>query len=219
MLLICDLFAGQSATTDKPMEFCRVTRSMQRDIPSVVTSGEGCKKDEKVERFHECTAGMLYCFRPCGIRLSHWEMYTAESLSLVFLSLLDAFHDAPHELHGIVYDRACDLHPFLKRLAREGNKDAERMLTNIDFMVDIWHAEKHTMAKCTLTDPSCLYHPGLAKFGHLKGMNTEAAEQSFRLLNPFKFITNRMTYGRRLLYLKLLDNFYNNKKIVELTEI
>ena len=85
------------------------------------------------------------------------------------------------------------------------------MLTNVDFMVDIWHAEKHTMA----TDPSCQYHPGLAKFTHLKGMNTEAVEQTFLLLNLFKFITNRMTYGRRLKYLKLRDN----KKIVELNEI
>ena len=93
---------------------------MAQIIPTTLTSGEGCKEDGKVTRYYTRTAGMLYFFRPCGIRLSHYEMYTAESLSQVFICLVDLFELRPELLRGIVYDRACDLHPFVVRLAREG---------------------------------------------------------------------------------------------------
>ena len=41
-------------------------------------------------------------------------MYTAESLSSIFTYLLDLFGTCPKNEHlkGIVYDRACELHPF-----------------------------------------------------------------------------------------------------------
>ena len=47
---------------------------MLKEIPEIVTSGFGCKEDINVQRFHSRTAGMLYFFRCCGIRLSHWEI-------------------------------------------------------------------------------------------------------------------------------------------------
>ena len=45
--------------------------------------------------------------------------------------------NATHELKGIVYDRACDLHPFVVRLAEEDNEDAARYL-KLFYMVDIF---------------------------------------------------------------------------------
>ena len=82
---------------------------------------KGCKKEDNIDKFYSRTAGIFYIFRPCGIRLSHFEMYTSESLSDVFLFLIDTFGQSPKNLNGIVYDRACGLHPFIKRLSKEGN--------------------------------------------------------------------------------------------------
>ena len=106
-----------------PLDIRPVTRSMTKNVPPSVTSGEGCKSDDKVDRFYNRTAGMFYLYRPCGYRLAHYEMYTAESLSSVFTYLVDLFGNDPSEnLHGIVYDRACGLHPFLVRLRVMGNQ-------------------------------------------------------------------------------------------------
>ena len=124
-------------------------------------------------------------------------------------------HPSPDEIKGIVYDRACDLHPFLKRLSKEGNHSASiyKQLTHI---VDIIHAEKHTQAKYSITSEECKYHPHLLKFNDLRNMNTEVAEQSFSRINPFKYITRKMCYGKRLLFLKFLDNDYNSRKSIKL---
>ena len=109
-----------------------------------------------------------------------------------------------------MYDRACDLHPFLKRLSREGNESASEY-KKITHIVDIFHAEKHTMEKCVLSSVNCTYHPHLEKFKYLREMNTEVAEQSFARLNPYKYMTRKMSYGRRLLFMKFVDDFSNHK--------
>ena len=78
--------------------------------------------------------------RPCGIRLGNYEMYTAEALSDIFKFFLDLFgkYPSPEELQEVVYDCACDFHPFLILLAEEGNEEASRYL-QLFFMVDIFH--------------------------------------------------------------------------------
>lgn len=126
--------------------------------------------------------------------------------------MVDLFGTNPSEndLKGIVYDRSCDLHPFLNCLARENNPVAE-IYYNMEFIVDIFHCEKHTQSKCVLTHPDCQYHPHLPKFAHVRNMNTEVAEQSFNRVNPFKYITRKMSHCRRLLFLKLLDENFNNR--------
>jgi len=203
---------GKSNSTKEILDLRPITRSFSKKIPPTVTSGMGCKVDENVDRFYTRTAGMFYIFRSCGIRLSHFEMYTAESLSSVFLWLVDVFGQIPStdQIKGIVYDRACDLHPFFKRLSSEGNEIASNYMKLLH-MVDIFHAEKHTMPKCVLTSPECKYHPFLDRFEFVGDMNTEVAEQSFNRLNPFKFITRKMTYARRLLFFKFLDDSYNKR--------
>ena len=183
-----------------------------KSFPEVVTSGEGCKKDDAVERYYNRTAGMFYAFRSCGIRLSHWEMYTAESLSSVFSWMVDLFSPNPDkvQIRGIVYDRACDLKPFVRRLSNEGNKIATNYL-GMEYIVDIFHCEKHTEAKCILSHPSCEYHPHLERFNYVKNMNTEIAEQAFSAINPFKFMTRKMSYAKRLLFFKFMDENYNSR--------
>ena len=149
--------------------------------------------------------------RSCGIWLSHFEMYTAESLRMVFLSLIDLFTAEPDQLQltGIVYDRACDLEPYLQRLSREGNTVAERYAT-LRYIVDIFHCERHTQPKCILGNEECRYHPDLPQF-NIKQMNMEICEQSFHLLNPLKHITRYMTYAKRLCFRKIVDNDFNTR--------
>ena len=203
---------GKSGEGKMVIDLRPITRSFSRMLPLTVTSGLGCKEDKKVDRFYTRTAGMFYIFRSCGVRLSHWEMYTAESLSGVFLWLIDLFGESPstNMINGIIYDRACDLHPFLKRLSKEGN-NAAKEYKKIIHIVDIFHVEKHIMSKCVLSSPECLYHPHLKRFQYVRNMNTEVAEQWFNRINPFKYITRKMTYARRLLFLKFLDDSYNER--------
>ena len=190
-----------------------ITRQFAKSLPNVITSEEGCKKRKDIETFYGRSAGMFYVFRSCGIRLSHWEMFTAESLSSVFTWLVDLFSSTPdliNSLRGIVYDRACELKPFIQRLAEEGNVVAARFL-EILYIVDIFHCEKHTQPKCILQNPSCEFHPHLAQFQHVRNMDTEVAEQSFVRINPFKGMTRKMAYGKRLLFYKFLDDNYNTR--------
>ena len=203
---------GKTGEGKQNIDLRPITRSFKKDIPPTITSERGCKNEDKVDKFYPRTAGMFYMFRSCGVRLSHWEMYTAESLSNVFLWMIDLFGEKPlpELLKEVVYDRACDLCPFVNRLANEGSVIAGNY-KDLSYIVDIFHAEKHTMPKCELTSPNCEYHPHLEKFSYVKKMNTEIAEQSFNKLNPFKYITRKMTYARRLLYFKFLDDFHNSK--------
>ena len=104
----CSEHTAGVASTSASLDIRPLTRLFSKSIPSVVTSGNGCKKDEAVDRFYNRTAGIFYIFRSCGIRLSHWEMITSESLSDVFTWLIDLFGQNPQEanLKGIIYDRA-----------------------------------------------------------------------------------------------------------------
>ena len=122
----------------------------------MVTSNEGCKKDLNVERFFSRTAGMIYLFRPCGISLSHCEMYTAESLTQVFSCLVNTFGTCPNnnELRSIVYDRSCDLDPFIQKLSLNGNHAAQNY-KDLIYIVDIFHVEKHSSPKCILKSQVC----------------------------------------------------------------
>ena len=113
---------GKSGKTTEQMDLRPMTRLFAANLTQTITSNEGCKNNNAIDRFYTRTAGMFYVFRPCGVRLCHSEMYTCESLSDVLLQLIDVFGEKPkqEDLRCIIYDRACDLHPFVRRLAKEG---------------------------------------------------------------------------------------------------
>lgn len=190
------------------VDFRPITRAFSKQLEIEELSGEGCKDKSNLNKHEERTAGMLYLFRSCGIRIAHYEMYTSESLSSVFSSLNDTFAGEMNDISGIVYDRACDLQPYLRKLAASGN-DHAYMFANLRFIVDIFHAEKHTMPKCTIGDPQCLYHPDLEMFADVRKMNMEIAESSFHVLNCYKHSTRGLTYGKRLCLLKFVDDQFN----------
>ena len=63
------------------------------------------------------------------------------------------------------YDRACDLHPFLRNLGKKGNVSAKILLDHVKFLVDIFHVEKHKEDCCMPpNNPKCRYHPHLETF-------------------------------------------------------
>ena len=188
------------------------TRSITKDLQEKMLSGQGCKIESNLNKYTERTAGMFYVLRSCGIRLSNYEMFTAESLSMVFKSLVDIFGEMPieNDLTRIVYDRACDLSPYIERLAKEGNSIAQNYLPLL-YIVDIFHCEKHTLPKCVIGKEECKYHPDLPQFAHIRKMNMEVCEQTNHILNAFKHITRNMTYAKRLCFLKIIDNDYNER--------
>lgn len=104
--------------------------------------------------------------------------------------MMDTFTINPEskEVTGMVYDRLCDLKPYLKRLANNRNQIAQRF-AKLQFIVDIFHCEKHTLPKC--------FHQDLEKFSDVRKMNMEICEQANHLLNPLKQITRNMTLGKR----------------------
>lgn len=204
--------SNDSTKNVEPLDLRPVTRQMTRNLEEVFVSGSGCKQLENVSVYEERTAGMFYTLRPCGIRLSHIEMFTAEGLNTVFMALIDLFGDKVDRevLRGIVYDRACDLHPYLVNLCQEGNKIAEEY-SALRFIVDPFHCEGHKMAKCDIKSEHCRYHPDLDIFNDVRRMNMEACESTFHVLNPFKHITRNMTYAKRLCLLKIIDHDYNKR--------
>ena len=152
------------------MDIRQIIRFMTKEVPSTINEIEGCKKEKNIERYFDRTAGMFYVFRSCGIRLGNYEMYVAESVSDVLTFLIDMFGSNPASslIEGVAYDRSCDLHPFIVRLAANGNQIARNYL-RLAYMVDIWHVGKHKEPTCVFGNPECEYHPRLEKFSHVMG--------------------------------------------------
>ena len=170
----------------------------------------GCKKAQNVQRFHNRTAGILAVVRPCGIVVNFAEIFTCESPTQAYIFLYTTFgrtvEDLTH-LRYLGYDRTCDLHPFLKSLARKGSHGAQIILDNVCMMVDLWHCQKHKELTCMPPDnPQCKYHPHLADFSEVHGVNTECAEQAFKWLGKFKHNCRKITRSRLCIYLwKVID--------------
>ena len=176
----------------------------------------GCKKANNVNRFYDRTAGILALVRPCGIIVNFSEMFTCESATQAYVFIFTTFGRSLTDLERLKYlgyDRTCDLHPFLKNLKRRGSLGAEILLSNVKFMVDLWHCNKHKEATCMPPDnPHCEYHPTLSKFSEVHGVNTECAEQAFKWLGKFKFVTRKMTRYRYCFFIwKVIDE--HNRRI------
>jgi hypothetical protein len=170
----------------------------------------GCKKVANVDKFFATTAGTLMIVRPCGYIVNHCEMFRAESCSQVGAFLYDTFRSVPDRLQIIAYDRACDLYPLVCRLAK-ADYDWASFLASREFMVDIFHANKHTEKKCyPPTNPECTYHPDIPKFAAVREANTEICEQTFSWWNKFRGMIANMTYTRRQFVLDHAIQYRNN---------
>ena len=90
----------------------------------------GCKSKGRINRFMDCIAGLFTVGRPCGIIVKTQEMYTYDSCTQVyaFLLLTSDFERITVDLirlKFVGYDRACDLHQFLKNLSTKENVGAK----------------------------------------------------------------------------------------------
>ena len=159
----------------------------------------GCRKVKNVEKFYETTAGIIAAVRPCGVVVNFSELFTCESPSQVYLFLLFTFGRSAldfAQLKFVGYDRACDLEPFLRGMAKKGSDGATLLLEQAKFFVDRFHVKGHTEPVCTAGDPQCKYHPDLPCFTDVSGANTECAEQTFAWLGKFKKVTRQMSMWR-----------------------
>ena len=82
----------------------------------------GCRKQSRIDRFFDRTAGVAAAVRPCGVVVNFTEMFTCESPTQMYVFLVFTFGHGRYidRLRYVAYDRSCDLHPFLCNLERKG---------------------------------------------------------------------------------------------------
>ena len=92
---------------------------------------------------------MLYAIRPCGIVMGHMELVHAETCTAFVLLLIELFGETPQpsQLTGVIIDRACDVHPYVKRIGSEGSKVCQYFDTKLKWAVDRFHIKGHTEEK------------------------------------------------------------------------
>ena len=69
-------------------------------------------------------------------------MFTYKSPTQAYIYIYTTFGrslDDLNMLKYIGYDRACDLHPFLKDLKAQGSQGVSILLEQVQFIVDILH--------------------------------------------------------------------------------
>lgn len=141
-----DMQTQASVATDPPPVYTKLTQETTGKLPDnddeVVLTG--CKK--KVNRYHTRTAGILAAVRPCGVVVSFMEMYTCESPTQAYVFLWLTFGKCLEDLQKLKYcgyDRACDLHPFIERMSKDGGMGAKILNDHVKFVVDKFHCIKH----------------------------------------------------------------------------
>ncbi len=197
----------------------QLDRTAVGDVPDIDSDDllVGCKKSKNVNKFFDRTAGVAAMVRPCGIVVNYTEMFTCESPTQMYLFLVFTFARGRDfdRLRYVAYDRACDLHPFLKNLEKKGAYFARHLLRNVKFLVDIWHVDKHSEPCCQPPgplNPNCKYHPQHPDFHEISGCNTECAEQAFKWLNSYKKILKRMKRHRFNFFMYLMIDLHNQHR-------
>lgn len=146
-----------TAQKELPEHSLAAERGVQHPDNDDVTLFTGCKNAHNVQRFYNRTAGILAVVRPCGIVVNFTEMFTCESPTQTYIFLYTTFGRSMEDLtrlRYLGYDRTCDLHPFLRSLARKGSQGAQILLDNVRMMVDLWHFQKHKELTCMPPDNS-----------------------------------------------------------------
>ena len=156
-------------------QFANLNDSNFPRLPQYVIDKSACKKASAVPKFYDTTAGLFLLARPCGVIVSTFEMFTAESITQAVIALYIAFKESPEEMKCVFYDRGCELHKYLVDRKLSGAFPGW-LLDNVVYGVDRLHIKNHTTRCCTLGDPLCAYHPDLPKFKEYLG-NTTVCEQ------------------------------------------
>ena len=86
-----DHLNGKSSEVEERLDVGMMTRARRKELGLDVDelhSGDGCRKREEVNvrKTKKTTAGLLYCYRSCGISLDHQEMiHAGKWIWLVYL--------------------------------------------------------------------------------------------------------------------------------------
>ena len=175
--------------------------------------GTGCRKQCNVTKYYDRTAGIVAIVRPCGVVINIAEMYTNESMTQIYLFLLNTFARGKdiNNLRYLGYDRACGLYPFLVNLSKKNIYLAKYLLKHVEFLVDRFHVKGHTETCCMPLEnnPECKFHPDLPKFSELSDVNTECAEQTFRWLNRLKYGVRQMSRYKFNFFLHEVVHIHN----------
>ena len=175
--------------------------------------GTGCRKQCNVTKYYDRTAEIVAIVRPCGVVINIAEMYTNESMTQIYLFLLNTFARGKdiNNLRYLGYDRACGLYPFLVNLSKKNIYLAKYLLKHVEFLVDRFHVKGHTETCCMPLEnnPKCKFHPDLPKFSELSDVNTECAEQTFRWLNRLKYGVRQMSRYKFNFFLHEVVHIHN----------
>ena len=79
--------------------------------------------------------------------VSFMEMYTCVSPTQTYVFLWLTFVKCLEDLQKMKYcgyDRACDLHPFIERMIKDGGMGTKILNEHVKFLVDKFHCIKHT---------------------------------------------------------------------------
>ena len=138
------LMNGQRSDVPERLDCGYMTRSKTRELgldKEFLTTSMGCRKRDaiKVRKTRKKTAGMVYCYRPCGVSMGHCEAIHAETCTIFMVLLIDLFGCSPSpdvltgthlQIYfwsstystGIAIDRSCDVAPYINRIGEEGSE-------------------------------------------------------------------------------------------------
>ena len=102
----------ETIDAEERLDYGMMTRARRKELGisiDVLTTEEGCRKREAITQRAERskTAGMLYCYRTCGVSLGHVECIHCETCTAFQLLLFELFGPRPdtETLTGVVIDR------------------------------------------------------------------------------------------------------------------
>jgi len=190
--------------------------------------GEGsCKKPDTVLKYTTTTAGVMIATRPCGYVVGVREMFSCESCSQWLLFLLELVEDM-HCLAGVIYDRACELHPFIRgvymRMRNSGSCDPmalERLhglAMCTKYRVDKFHVKSHKPLKCMppkleegSDNGASTYHPQSVGVEFMREVNDSMAESVNRYYSLFNHAVSCMGRERFNMFVVIVTDARNRR--------
>jgi hypothetical protein len=152
------------------------------------------------------SAGILVTILNCGIIISILPLCGAESLSQVFVHMVDLF-----DTHGdvlplnLAYDDGCHLRRFAE-LRKEVSAIAMKFWIMVGFriVIDRFHWKNHVKGHLY-----CQEHCNPSDNKDIEGANSEICEQSFRWFARHKYSVNHMSPARFLFFMLVIADKRN----------
>lgn len=199
------------------------------DHDNGIPNQDTCKKPSALRKYYNTTAGIMTAVRPCGYIVGVREMFTCESCTQWLMFLLDIFSAdvTSGRLKGIVYDRACELHPFVCNTYATACEDwgapeqvevLRKLATNTKMRLDRFHSKTHKPGKCQPPildtgelNPASKYHHSSPGMEELQGIPDSIGESVNRYLSSFAHSVSTMGRARFNLFIIVLCHMRNSR--------